>query len=1056
MGLIDEYFKYQLKYEEKYGKRTVILYQKGSFYNIYEYDPDNSSCTDDPKVGKIGHAVNLSIILNMHLTRDSKKKPYSYKNPHMIGFPCISYDKQRDTILAAKYTIIRFDERKTITGDIERHVAEILSPATDIRNISNKPLKNTILSIYIECQKIQQYSKFDDYLITCGISCIDVTTGKSIVCEVYSKESNEIHAIHEIYRFIMSQSPSEIIIYISGISESDIDSYKKFLFSTFELNQYPIVAIVANDIPKEYFDINYQKQFLLKVFTYDFKNDLKKNTGTIINIIGANKANDINSYKRIMTNENILDELSLDKYHYGRISYIFLLQYCYEHDETIITRLDLPDTTWIDEDKHLILTHNAIKQLDLFPAGKSFAYSKINDIDSDNESLFSVIDNTSTSLGQRYLINMLSNPITNCDILELNYDMIDEMINGHDLLMSIDNNLKGIPDIERYHQKIQLRKIKPSELSYLFKGYLKIVKLFTTLIQANLKHVKSILLTSDMLEQFNNLLNYIFTLLDIDKLKACRLINERLESDEVFLNLGQDKLADQYQTCISEYTNILDLIVNHLNSFLASTKGKLLELESISPKKDTNGGDSGIALLTTEHKAKILKKSVSSIDKNLCGEVRFINFNKKVLITSDKIEQLCLGIQQTRSIMKKYLYSKYLDIVEYLASKFSFYSSLNIFVAKLDFIKSNAKTAIKNKYFRPKIVRSNNSTDPSFCCFEGLRHPIVEKIIDTEYISNSMSLGINSENTNISQGIILFGFNGIGKSVLTKAVPLNVIMAQAGCYTPSNMTFRPYTKIITRLSGNDDIHKGDSSFKVELKELRTILRNSDEKTLVLGDELCRGTESQSGTGITVATILHLIKKKSSFIFSTHMHHLPDIEQIKSISTNILRICHLSVSCDKNTKNLIYDRKLQDGPGQSIYGIEVAKSLNLDSEFIKTANMIRRQVADINNKLFSTNKSRYNSKVYIDSCSICGKNGNSESKNGVLHTHHIREQKEADEHGFIDNFHKNSIFNLLVLCQDCHIHLHKNGLQLKSKQTPCGSFIFLSDPNNQEWTDNMSA
>jgi DNA mismatch repair protein MutS len=1063
MGVIEEYFKYQAEYEAKYGKRTVVLYQKGSFYNMYEYDPDNSLEPEDPKVGKIGHAVALSVVLNMHLTRGSNKKPYSYMNPHMIGFPCISYDKHRDAILGSEFTIIRIDERKNSSNAVERFVAEIISPATDMRDISTIPLTNTILSIYIECQKIQQYVKFEDYLITCGISCIDVTTGKSIVCEVYSKESDEIYAVHEIYRFITSQSPREIIINVSGLNIEDHDTYKKFLWNTFELNRYSTVAINCGTVPRDYFDINYQKQFLLKVFTFDF-NKPKINiisNGINLNIIGSNKPR--------FTTDNILDELSLDKYNYGRTSYICLLQYCYEHDETIIAKLSLPDTTWIDEDKHLILTHNAIRQLEIFPSSKSFSYGKMGPSKNSDctESLFSVVDNTSTSLGQRYLINMLSNPITDCDELNYHYDMIDEMMEGDDLLSSIDKNLKGIPDIERYHQKIQLRKIKPSELSQLLKSYMKVVKTFSTLIQADTKHLKSLLLSSEMSNEFNAFLTYTFNLIDIEKLRACRLVDERLEFDESFLNPGQDSLADQYQSHINQYDNLLQSIVEHLNSFLKGTKGKLLELESISPKKDSNGGDSGLALLTTEHKAKVMKKSVDSINVDLCGEIRFITFNKKVLITSDKIEQICLGIQQTRSILKKYLYSKYLEIVDTIASKYKFYGSLNMFVAKLDFIKSNAKTAIKNKYFRPEVIQSTCDNDPSFCYFEDIRHPIVERIIDTEYIANTISLGIDGT-SNVSQGIILFGFNGIGKSVITKAVPLNIVLAQACCFTPSKMKFRPYTKIITRLSGDDDMHKGQSSFKVELMEMRTILRNYDHRTLVLGDELCRGTETQSGTGITVAMILFLIKARASFMFSTHMHHLPEIEQIKSIPSSVLRICHLTVSYDKITKSLIYERKLQDGPGQSIYGIEVAKSLNIDPEFIKLANIVRRQVSDMSDELFSTHKSRYNSKVYVDACSICGKEGVKKIKDKTsemiteamlpstmgmkvrpLQTHHIKEQKEADERGFINHTHKNSKFNLVVLCEDCHTHLHRKGMEVQQKQTPCGSFLTLTESKSDD-------
>jgi DNA mismatch repair protein MutS len=650
---------------------------------------------------------------------------------------------------------------------------------------------------------------------------------------------------------------------------------------------------------------------------------------------------------------------------------------------------------------------------------------------------------------------MLSNPTTDCNELEKYYNMTDEFIASDSLLGQIEKNLKGIPDLERYHQKIKLNKIKPIELSLLLRNYKKIATILTFLIQAPSGHLIQLITQNDFITEFNEFNRYAFDLIDVKALKTCKIADEILEFETSFLNPGKDTVADQCATCIIQYDNLLKVIVEHLNTFLQGTRGKLIQIET-----ESNGS---ISLITTEAKAKVLKRDVGLINPELCGQLNFINVNKSVMITSDKISQVCSGFQQAKVYLQKYLYDKYMKVVEHMSSSFNFYTHLSTFIAKIDFIKSNAKVAIRNKYFRPTVIPPNLTTiplkspspttskiahvvcnDPSFCYFENIRHPIVERIIDNEYIPNTLSLGIDKESgKDPAQGLLLYGFNGIGKSVLTKAVGMNIIMAQAGCFTPSKLIYKPYTKIITRLSGDDDIHRGHSSFRVEMTELRTILRNSDHRTLVLGDELCRGTETQSATGLTIATILHLINTKSSFIFSTHLHHLPEIQQIKDLPEKALRICHLTVTYDERTKNLIYNRKLEDGPGQSIYGIEVAKSLNLDTNFINVANKIRRELVDINDELFKTQKSRYNSKVYIDSCGICGKENTSKKGGKPLHTHHIREQKEADNNGFIDHFHKNSKFNLLVLCEECHTHIHKNGLKIESKQTPCGSFLTLS-------------
>ncbi|GAH35581.1 unnamed protein product, partial [marine sediment metagenome] len=231
----------------------------------------------------------------------------------------------------------------------------------------------------------------------------------------------------------------------------------------------------------------------------------------------------------------------------------------------------------------------------------------------------------------------------------------------------------------------------------------------------------------------------------------------------------------------------------------------------------------------------------------------------------------------------------------------------------------------------------------------------------------------------------------------------------------------------------------------EMSELRTILRNADSRTLVLGDELCRGTESVSGTSLTVATITELTERKTSFIFSTHMHHLVTNPYIVELPKNSLRICHLVLRYDETTKALIYDRRLKEGHGESIYGLEVAMSLSIDPAFIRKASEIRRSVVNQGDQFLSTRKSKYNKKVYMDSCTVCGRKPQGI---GELHTHHINEQAKADENGYIEHYHKDSSFNLITLCESCHKSLHSNGLKIITQQTPSGKIVKIPIDSNK--------
>jgi DNA mismatch repair protein MutS len=258
-------------------------------------------------------------------------------------------------------------------------------------------------------------------------------------------------------------------------------------------------------------------------------------------------------------------------------------------------------------------------------------------------------------------------------------------------------------------------------------------------------------------------------------------------------------------------------------------------------------------------------------------------------------------------------------------------------------------------------------------------------------------------------------------------------MAQAGLYVPCiEFNYMPYKYIFTRIIGNDNIFKGLSTFAVEMSELRIILRLADENSLILGDELCSGTETQSAISIFVAGIQKLYASKSSFIFATHLHEIIDYDEITSL--NSVKQKHMAVVYDKVTDALVYDRKLKDGPGNSMYGLEVCKSLSLPQEFLDAAYEIRNKYHPEGSSILSLKTSHYNSKKIIGLCEKCGKNPGKE-------VHHLQYQRDANDDGVIFNsdgiFHKNNLANLMTLCEACHDKIHKNDTKLKKVKTTKG-------------------
>jgi DNA mismatch repair protein MutS len=194
----------------------------------------------------------------------------------------------------------------------------------------------------------------------------------------------------------------------------------------------------------------------------------------------------------------------------------------------------------------------------------------------------------------------------------------------------------------------------------------------------------------------------------------------------------------------------------------------------------------------------------------------------------------------------------------------------------------------------------------------------------------------------------------------------------------------------------------------------------DNNSLVLGDELCSGTETMSAISIFVAGIQQLHNCKSSFIFATHLHEIVDFEEITNL--NSVKIKHMSVIYDKEKDLLVYDRKLKDGPGSNMYGLEVCKSLNLPDDFIEAAYNIRTKYCPENTSILSLKTSHYNSKKIISMCEKCGKNPGTE-------VHHLYHQVDANNDGIIHSgdavFHKNNLANLMTLCENCHNNMHKD-------------------------------
>jgi DNA mismatch repair protein MutS len=976
--LIDEYFEYQLNFEKKYGTETLVLMQVGSFFEFYGVDNNEE---------KIGNLQFITELLNIQLTRRNKAiLENSRSNCLMGGFPTHALKRFLPLLLNNNYTIILI-EQTTEPPNPKREITQIFSPGTYIEEI-NKSDPNFIVSIYLtehDCYKT------GSSVFMVGLSAIDLSTGQNIIYQgsVNSYDKNAL--LEDIYRFIESNNPKEILFYSNELSKVSTNEIRQTLNS---MNR--IVHLHFNDIEKKFFQISYQNAFLGKIFP---------NHGLL----------------------SPIEFLDFERKYEALVSYLLLLQFSYEHNERIIEKIQKP-TIWEYHD-HLILYHNTIYQLNIISTD---SYKEANN-KCKYKCLYDIINKTSTSLGKRLLKYRIMNPITNVDILNNRYLKIENMISSGKIY-EIENILNEIVDIERLHRKISLQMLHPYEFLNLSYSYDNILKLFEYFDNDNKKkdeNKNNLMSLYDIKQQtiddFNLYIKYykyVFDLMEMGKYGLLNITNS-------FLKKGIYLEIDNIQDEIEKINDFFNKECNYLSN--------IIEKDSDFVKVDNNERE-GYFYYCTKKRADILMEKMNASDKKKY-EIRKFN-GSNIKIVSKEIMEKSDKIIANKDNIQKIVKDKYLEILLNIENKFrNVLDEISKFVAEFDFVKSGAKCAILYNYCKPEII--NKYDNKSYFSSKKIRHPIIEVINQEKtYVENDVELLKKEKEKDYCSGILLYGVNGVGKSSLGKAIGTNIILAQMGYYTAcSNFVYYPYHKIFTRINGDDNIFKGMSSFVVEMSELKSILKYSDSRSIVIGDEVCKGTEETSALAIVSSTIVHFSKNNVNFILATHFHKLYDLSCIKDLKN--IKLYHLSVNYDSKNDIIIYGRKLEHGSGSDLYGLEIANYIIKDDEFITFAKNIRNEVLNLQTKIVSTQTSNYNKDLFVDKCMICGDNG----LTYPLDTHHIVEQKIFDKNNNSESFHKNKLSNLVVLCKTHHDNVHHGNLTINGyKDTTNGLLLDFNDKN----------
>lgn len=895
--------------------------------------------------------------LNLTVTRKNKQiLEISKSNCLMAGFPEHALGKYMNILIDNNYTVVVVSQ-VTPPPKPKREVTEIKSPGTRIEEI--KPFENNFLMcLYFE--EIKDY-RSNSHILSVGISYIDLSTGKSTIYECTSKPNDKFYALDETYRVIVATNPNEIILLGDIITLTDEDIIKYLDINNRYIHNH------LNEYNKIIKNSNWQNQLLQKCFP---------NCGLL----------------------SPIEYIDLERKIYSTPSYVGLLQFAHRHSEDIINKLQKP---YIMEDSNFVnLTYNTALQLNI--------------IKSDNckTSLIDILNNCKTAIGKRRFKERLLNPIHDISLLQNEYEQINYIINN-ELITPLGNNLTNIFDIERYYRRITMGKLHPADFIVIVSSLevsLEIIDIISC-SEANYKNLKPMIL---------DFIKYLKTSFTFDELGKYHIDNI---TTNIF-NIGIHKDLDILQNDYIILQSIFDDLISKLNCITNTKENQSNKFF----KLDFNDKD-GFSISITTKRFQTFKSYTGCNDTiETYGDKLF----DLKLLTSEKVSSSSTILKLSHPLIKQ-LNNEVLGLLDQIKQKTTKYytdvlkkcfdyeemfNNVIEFISISDYRYSNAYNAFHFKYCMPCIKNMDDdlSKTKSYVIAKSIRHPIIERIQDNiEYVANDIELGTHQD------GILLFGVNASGKSSIMKSVGLSVIMASAGMFVPcSEFTFFPYKSIFTRIPTGDNLSKGQSTFTNEISELRDTLKRANDRSLIIGDELCSGTESVSAMSIVSAGIITLCARKSSFIFATHLHGLTDINRIKDL--NNLGVYHLSVEYNEASKTLVYDRKLQSGQGSTLYGLEVMKGLSMDHEFIELANEIRQGLLEIETNILSVKKTRYNSKLFKDHCAIC----NSKS----TEVHHIKEQQNADANGFIGNVHKNILFNLVNLCTRCHDQVHHGTLTIE--------------------------
>lgn len=612
----------------------------------------------------------------------------------------------------------------------------------------------------------------------------------------------------------------------------------------------------------------------------DFSQDFLSNLAELNNItltISENIAE--NDHEKIIAEKEITSELK-DLKSFKAIS--MLLSYIYNYRTENLTHIK--SAYYYEIDRYLNIDSHTIINLEIH---KNLSTG------SKKGSLYSILNKTSTSMGSRLLHSFLERPLMDKNEIIIRQEIVNSFYNSRSLQNNISNLLKEIYDLERLIGKLSFGRANARDLVSLKISIEKLPEIKRVILDNDSKVLKSVVEKLDTLTDIYELLNKSIVEDPPILITEGNIIKVGFDAhlDEIRNNRvkGKKRLIE-YEQELKEETGIKNLKVvfnKKLGYFLDVTKSNLKLVPDYFERKQTLTNSE--RFITPE-----LKEIENMI---LSSDTEIVNLEYEIF-NRIRIEILnCINrIKETSKI-----------------------------ISEIDVFNSLAIVAYENKYVRPNL---NNI---GLIQISGGRHPIVENSIGLEnFISNDTTIGLGYNDIQI-----LTGPNMSGKSTYLRQIAIIVIMAQIGSFVPADeANISIVDKIFTRIGASDNLYKGESTFMVEMNEVSNIIKNSTKDSLLILDEVGRGTSTFDGLSIAWAVLEYISKKiKAKTLFATHYHELTELED------KMDNIINLKVKIQENKDGIVFLRKIVEGKSNRSYGIEVAKIAGLPLELTNRAQRI---------------------------------------------------------------------------------------------------------------------